>query len=125
MSGEDITVELIKREQVGKGLGGLRAQGLVPAVVHNHGGASTMASVPFKDIEKTYELAGKHHPLKLNIDGKKQLALIKDVGKAQNAPRGFSINPTERESRGGSASGFQRSGNTGRKSRPVSIAAVG
>src|SRR5690554_5772407 len=79
MANDTIGVELNKRDVIGKGLGKLRAQGLVPAVVHNHGKDSLHVMGDFLRLTKVYEQAGKHHPVKLSVDGKPQLALIKDA----------------------------------------------
>lgn len=79
MSNDTIGVELHKREVLGKGLGKLRAEGRVPAVVHNHGKESLHVMGDFLKLSKVFNQAGKHHPVELNIDGKQQLALIKDA----------------------------------------------
>ncbi|HTE22887.1 MAG TPA: 50S ribosomal protein L25 [Candidatus Limnocylindria bacterium] len=79
MSSDTITVELEKREVVGKGLARLRADGVVPVVVHNHGKASIHAMGNFQLLTKVHAQAGKHHPVELKVDGKPHLALIKDV----------------------------------------------
>lgn len=79
MANDTIGVELNKRDVIGKGLGKLRAQGLVPAVVHNHGKDSLHVMGDFLRLTKVYEQAGKHHPVELSVDGKPQLALIKDA----------------------------------------------
>lgn len=79
MSSNTIEVELQKREVIGKGLSKLRADGSVPAVIHNHGKASIHAMGDYPRLVKVYAQAGKHHPVELVIDGKKHLALIKDV----------------------------------------------
>jgi large subunit ribosomal protein L25 len=75
----DKPLELQERTQLGKGLASLRHEGLVPAVIHNFGQPSVhvMASEP--ELTKIYRLAGKHHPLRLNVGGQSFLALIKDV----------------------------------------------
>lgn len=79
MSTDTITVELQERAVLRKGLANLRAQGLVPAVVHNHGKASMHVTGDFMSLNKVYAQAGKHHPVELKLDGKTHLALIKDV----------------------------------------------
>lgn len=79
MSNDTIGVELHKRDAIGKGLGKLRSQGQVPAVVHNHGKESLHVAGDFLKLVKVYERAGKHNPVELKIDGKQHLALIKDV----------------------------------------------
>jgi large subunit ribosomal protein L25 len=79
MSDETITVELVKRETLGKGLVPLRADGKVPAVVHDHGKPSIHVTGDLAQLGKVYSRAGKHHPVELTVDGKHHLALIKDV----------------------------------------------
>lgn len=79
MTSQDITLDLQKREIVRKRLAGLRKEGLVPAVVHNHGGDSILVSGDAVAVTKIFHSAGKHHPVNLVVDGKKHLALIKDV----------------------------------------------
>jgi large subunit ribosomal protein L25 len=79
MTSKDITLELKTREVVRKGLSGLRKEGIVPAVVHNHGGKSMHVQGEFVAVTKVFGQAGKHHPVQLSVDGKSHLALIKDV----------------------------------------------
>ena len=79
MSSEEIVLKLQKRETVGKGLAKIRKDGLVPAVVHDHGNPSIVVMGVYSDIAKVYNAAGKHHPVMLDIDGKKQSVIIKDV----------------------------------------------
>lgn len=79
MSGNDIVVELQKRENLGKGLATLRHQGIVPAVVHDHGKPSIHVMGSFIHLTKAYQAAGKHHTVNLTVEGDKHLAMIKDV----------------------------------------------
>lgn len=79
MTNQDITLELQERSVVRKRLRGLRRSGLVPAVVHDHGKTSIHVMGEYVKVAKTYQQAGKHHPVNLTVDGKKHLALIKDV----------------------------------------------
>ena len=79
MSTDTINVDLEKREVVGKGLKTLRANGKVPAVLHNHGKESIHVSGDYVTLNKVFAAAGKNHPVNLVIDGHKHLALIKDV----------------------------------------------
>jgi large subunit ribosomal protein L25 len=79
MSTDKIAVELQPREQVRKGLSSLRASGVVPAVVHNHGKESIHVQGNTAELLKVYASAGKHHPVELKVAGKQHLALIKDV----------------------------------------------
>ncbi len=79
MSTGDITLTLEKRKVVGKQVRALRREGKVPAVIHNHGKESVVVDAPFIEITKTYEKAGKHHPVDLKVGDEKYLAIIKDV----------------------------------------------
>lgn len=79
MSTEDIVLKLQKREVLGKGLAKIRKEGLIPGVVHDHGNPSIVVMGTYADIVKAYLAAGKHHPVDLVIDGKKETVIIKDV----------------------------------------------
>ena len=75
----DAPLKLRRRTVVRKKLATLRADGLVPAVIHNHGQESIYVMAPELEIGKIYREAGKHHPLNLDVDDQKFLAHIKDV----------------------------------------------
>ena len=75
----EITLALQKRDTTGKQVKVLRREGLVPAVIHDHGKDSIIVSGLYMDIARTYRRAGKHHPITLEADGKKYTALIKKV----------------------------------------------
>jgi len=77
---ESVTISLQKREITGKAVSALRREGLVPAVIHDHGKASINVSGVYIDIARAYRQAGKHHPINIDADGKKYVALIKEVG---------------------------------------------
>jgi large subunit ribosomal protein L25 len=79
MADVDAPVKLKQREVLGKGLNSLRAQGEVPAVIHNHGQDSIHVMGREIELLKVYRAAGKHHPLNLVVDDDKYLALIKDA----------------------------------------------
>jgi large subunit ribosomal protein L25 len=79
MTTQDITVELEKRDIIGKGLAQIRKGGQVPAVIHDHGNESMHVQGEFVKLVKTYAAAGKHHPVQVKVAGKLHLALIKDV----------------------------------------------
>lgn len=79
MSTDEVVLNLQTREVVGKGLGQIRAEGLVPAVIHNHGQPSIHVMAPEMQLGKVYRSAGKHHPLDLKVGTENYLALIKDV----------------------------------------------
>lgn len=75
----DISLKLQKREAHGKKVAGLRKEGYVPSVVY--GGQDDPISTQSLDREtvKVIAEAGKHSPVHLTIDGKKQLAIIKTI----------------------------------------------
>ena len=66
---------LKKREFVGKKAKLLRKDGLVPSVVYG-GKEPVLASSEYVPTEKVLEKAGYHSPIDLDIDGKKQLAVV-------------------------------------------------
>ncbi len=69
---------LEKRELTGKKLKSLRESGLIPSVVYG-GKDIILASSPYVATEKVLNGAGYHSPIDLDIAGKKQLAIVKDV----------------------------------------------
>lgn len=79
MSNDQIAVTLEERQTVGKGLGQLKRDGKVPAVIHNHGQESVIAQGNYQDLVKLYNKAGKHHAVDVTVGGKKFLTIIKDV----------------------------------------------
>lgn len=76
---EEVLLELEKRDVVGKQVRRLRAEGLVPAVIHDHGKESVHVAGQYVAMVKAYNAAGKHHPVKLKAGGKEYTALIKNV----------------------------------------------
>src|ERR1700742_3901229 len=79
MADVDAPVKLQQRTVVGKGINHLRRDGVVPAVIHNHGQESIHVMAPEVELVKVYLAAGKHHPLNLEVGSDKYLALIKDA----------------------------------------------
>lgn len=75
----EISLTLNARTQNGKKVTNLRKEGLVPSVVY--GGHEEPQSTQSAVVEttKVVHAAGKHTPVQLTIDGKKQLAIIKSV----------------------------------------------
>ena len=69
---------LEKREVTGKKLKNLRATGMIPSVVYGGKAPELMAS-EYVATEKVLEKAGYHSPIDLDVAGKKQLAIVKDV----------------------------------------------
>jgi large subunit ribosomal protein L25 len=75
----DEPLKLQERTVIGKGLNGLRHDGLVPAVIHNHGQSSIHVMGPELELNKVYRVAGKHQPLQLKVGDQDFLVLIKDA----------------------------------------------
>lgn len=69
---------LSKREVTGKKLKVLRAAGLIPSVVYG-GKEPVLTASEYVATEKVLLLAGYHSPIDLDVEGKKQLAIVKDV----------------------------------------------
>ena len=76
---ELIALSLDKRDILGKSVKHLRKQGILPAVIHDHGKDSIIVMGSYSDIYKAYKHAGKHHPIELSVGSKKFTALIKDA----------------------------------------------
>lgn len=69
---------LEKREVTGKKLKALRAAGMIPSVVYGEGEPVMLAS-EYVATEKVLDGAGYHSPIDLDMAGKSQLAIVKDV----------------------------------------------
>ena len=69
---------LEKRELTGKKLKKVRAEGLIPAVIYG-GKEPMMVTSEYVATEKVLEKAGYHSPIDLDVAGKKQLAIVKNV----------------------------------------------
>ena len=69
---------LEKREVTGKKLKGLRTEGMIPSVVYGDI-EPTLAKSEYVATEKVLSGAGYHSPIDLDIAGKQQLAIVKDV----------------------------------------------
>jgi large subunit ribosomal protein L25 len=80
MAKDTIELEVQPRIITGKQVKQLRAQGLVPAVIHDHGKDSVIIMSDAVATKKMYKLAGKHHPVQLKTGGKTYSAMIKEVG---------------------------------------------
>ncbi|MBW3569195.1 50S ribosomal protein L25 [Candidatus Parcubacteria bacterium] len=88
MSKADITLTAQKRNVLGKQVRRLRREGYTPAVVHQRGGESLHVSVDSALFKKAFSAAGRHHAIKLDVDGKKYTTIIKEV---TNAPASYSF----------------------------------
>lgn len=71
-------LELQKREVTGKKLKALRANGLIPSVIYGEK-EPVLSLSEYVATEKVLEKAGYHSPIDLDVAGKKQLAIVKDV----------------------------------------------
>lgn len=76
---EEIMLEVKKREVTGKAVKQLRKEGLVPAVIHDHGKESLHVQGNYLEVLKAYQKAGKHHPVNLKAGETKYTVLIRDV----------------------------------------------
>src|SRR6266540_6794872 len=74
---DTIALNLEPREVTGKAVRRLRKEGLVPAVIHDHGKTSVVVMAPYAEVYKAYQHAGKHHPISLKAGSKNYIALIK------------------------------------------------
>lgn len=77
---QDVKLQAEKRDGVGKkAVRKLRAEGKVPATVQEHGKESQSILVDGREILKAFAEAGKSQAIDLTVDGKKKLALIKEI----------------------------------------------
>ncbi len=77
--GDKITLQVDERAVHGKKVKELRRSGIVPAVVYGPGMEPVAIQVDQVVMGKVYTAAGKHTPIHITIDGKKKIAMIKDV----------------------------------------------
>lgn len=73
------TLEMAPRPTLGKAVKRLRRQGVVPAVIHDHGKASLHVQADYQTLHKAFVAVGKSQPLQLSVDGKTYTALIKHL----------------------------------------------
>jgi len=76
---QELQLQLKHRDVTGKAVKHLRKEGLVPAVIHDHGKASVVVMGDYMEMVKAYHQAGKHHPVNLKTDKHQYMALIKNV----------------------------------------------
>lgn len=77
MSEDKLT--LAKRKLTGKKLKSLRDQGIIPSVIYGGAAAPILTESPYNETEKVLKSAGYHSPVDLAIDGKTQMALVKNI----------------------------------------------
>lgn len=75
----DITLKLDTRTVEGKKVAALREQGIVPSVVYGGSADPINTQSAIVETTKVAHAAGKHSPVHLTIDGKKKLAIIKNI----------------------------------------------
>lgn len=75
----EISLKLDARTAAGKKVAKLRQEGYVPSVVYGGHNDPISTQSPLVETTKVAHKAGRHSPVHLTIDGKKKLAIIKDV----------------------------------------------
>lgn len=75
----DIKLKLEKRELVGKKIKRLRAKGLIPSVIYGGDSEPILTQSEYVPTDKAVRTASYHSSIDLDIDGKPQLAMIKNV----------------------------------------------
>lgn len=79
MSQDVISLKLEMREVLGKAVKHLRRDGIIPAVINDHGKDSLHVQSEYRAIHKVWIQAGKHHPVQLTVGDKSFTALIKSA----------------------------------------------
>lgn len=74
----EYNLSLSVRTETGKKALVLRKSGFIPSVIYG-GKSEILAKSPYNETEKVLRGAGYHSPISLDIDGKKSLAVIKNV----------------------------------------------
>lgn len=76
---QEIKLKLDVRTVQGKKVTKLRKDGLIPSVIYGHGNDPMNTQSLELETVKVVKVAGKHAPVNLTVDGKKQLAIIKTL----------------------------------------------
>jgi large subunit ribosomal protein L25 len=79
MTKESITLQLENRTVTGKAVKHLRRDGVVPAVIHDHGKPSLHVQGSGVAMLKVWRQAGKHHPVELKAGDQSFTVLIRDA----------------------------------------------
>ncbi len=77
--GDKLSLNLDVRTVHGKKVASLRKQSIVPGVIYGPGIDPISVQVAENVIEKTYRQAGTYTPVHLVVDGKRKIAMIKEV----------------------------------------------
>lgn len=77
--GDKINLVLTTRDVHGKKVSKLRREGLVPGVVYGPGMEPVSVQADYNTVMKVYKAAGNHHPVHLDVAGKKRIAMVKDA----------------------------------------------
>lgn len=75
----EITLKLDSRTAEGKKIAKLRESGFIPSVVYGGQDKPMMTQSATVETSKVVRAAGRHTPVNIVVDGKKKLAIIKDV----------------------------------------------
>ncbi len=75
----EITLQLDERTISGKKTSDLRADGFIPSVVYGAQDKPIMTQSSAVETLKAIKAVGKHTPLNIMVDGKKKLAIVKNV----------------------------------------------
>jgi large subunit ribosomal protein L25 len=76
---QEIKLKLDTRTIQGKKVVKLREDGIIPSVIYGHGNNPVNTQSAEVETLKVVKTAGKHAPVNLTVDGKKQLAIIKTI----------------------------------------------
>jgi len=79
MAQDTISLSVDTRTVTGKAVKHLRKDGVVPAVIHDHGKESVLVQGTYLDVYRAYQQAGKHHPVELKTPDQTYTTLIKDA----------------------------------------------
>lgn len=75
----DEKLALKKRVASGKKVAELRAAGLIPSIIYGGKSEPVMTESEYNPTEKVLKAAGYHSPVDLEVDGKMQMAMVKNV----------------------------------------------
>lgn len=98
MAEESFSLTLEPREVTGKAVKHLRRDGLIPAVIHDHGRPSIHVMGDYQSLAKTYRAAGRHRTIELKAGDQSFTALIKkiDVDPKKNRLRHVVFNAVDK-----------------------------